>query len=74
MRTNIVISERLMHAAMRAAGTRTKRETVELALRMVAGAPARRKAYARILAAAGSGGFARDYDVSKARRKSRFPS
>lgn len=71
MRTNIVISDRLMRSAMRAAGTRTKRETVEYALRVVAGTPARRRAYARILAAAGSGGFARGYDVRKERRRAR---
>ena len=74
MRTNIVINERLMRAAMKAAGTRTKRETVEFALRMVAGAPARRRAYARILAAAGSGGFMPGYDIRKERRRSRSPA
>ncbi|MGQ0653677.1 MAG: type II toxin-antitoxin system VapB family antitoxin [Betaproteobacteria bacterium] len=72
MRTNIVIDEQLMRAAMKSAGTRTKRETVELALKMLAGAPARRKAYARILAAAGSGGFTPGYDVHKERRRSRL--
>jgi len=71
VRTNIVISERLMRAAMKAAGTRTKRETVEFALRVVAGTPARRRAYAKILAAAGSGGFARGYDVRTERRRIR---
>jgi len=71
MRTNIVINQRLMRAAMKAAGTRTKRETVEFALRMVAGVSARRRAYAKILAAAGSGGFSRGYDVRNERRKVR---
>ena len=33
MRTNIVIDDRLMTDAMAASGSRTKRETVELALR-----------------------------------------
>lgn len=33
MRTNIVIDDRLMAEAMRAAGVRTKREAVELGLR-----------------------------------------
>ena len=33
MRTNIVIDEELMDEARRVAGTSTKRETVELALR-----------------------------------------
>lgn len=35
MRTNIVIDDRLMKAAMRATGLRTKREAVELGLRTV---------------------------------------
>ncbi len=33
MRTNIVIDDELMTEAMRATGTRTKRETVELGLK-----------------------------------------
>lgn len=33
MRTNIVIDDRLMSAALRATGLRTKREAVELGLR-----------------------------------------
>ncbi len=33
MRTNIVIDDRLMRDALRATGLKTKRETVELALR-----------------------------------------
>lgn len=35
MRTNIVIDDKLMKAAMRATGLRTKREAVELGLRTV---------------------------------------
>lgn len=35
MRTNIVIDERLMRQAMRAAGTKTKRETVERSLKLM---------------------------------------
>jgi Arc/MetJ family transcription regulator len=73
MRTNIVIDERLMRAAMRAAGTRTKRETVEFALRIVSSHAARRQSYAKLLAAAGSGGFARGYSVAKTRRRFRVP-
>ena len=72
MGTNIVINRRLMRAAMKAAGTRTKRESVEFALKMVADTSARRRAYAKILAAAGSGGFARGYHVRNERRKVRF--
>jgi Arc/MetJ family transcription regulator len=35
MRTNIEIDDKLMHEAMRSAGTKTKRETVEEGLRML---------------------------------------
>ena len=35
MRTNIVIDDRLMKRAMRAAGTATKRETVERGLKLL---------------------------------------
>lgn len=35
MRTNIVIDEELMYQAMKAAGARTKRETVEAGLKML---------------------------------------
>ena len=35
MRTNIVIDDRLMRAAMRASGTKTKRETVEHGLKLL---------------------------------------
>ncbi len=35
MRTNIVIDDRLMNKAMKLAGTRTKRETVEEGLRLL---------------------------------------
>ncbi len=35
MRTNIVIDDRLMAETMRATGIKTKRETVELGLRML---------------------------------------
>jgi Arc/MetJ family transcription regulator len=35
MRTNIVIDDRLMKAAMRAYGTKTKRETVERSLKLL---------------------------------------
>jgi Arc/MetJ family transcription regulator len=71
MRTNIVIDERLMRAAMKAAGTRTKRETVEFALKIVSAQAARRRAYTRLLAAGGSGGFSRGYSVARVRRRAR---
>jgi Arc/MetJ family transcription regulator len=35
MRTNIEINDRLMKSAMRSAGTKTKRETVETALKLL---------------------------------------
>jgi Arc/MetJ family transcription regulator len=35
MRTNIVINDRLMRQAMKAAGLRTKRETVEAGLKLL---------------------------------------
>ena len=35
MRTNIVIGDRLMSAAMRASGTKTKRETLERGLKLL---------------------------------------
>ena len=35
MRTNIVIDDRLMRAAMRASGTKTKREPVERGLKLL---------------------------------------
>jgi Arc/MetJ family transcription regulator len=65
MRTNIVLDERIVREAMRATGARTKREVVDLALRELV---ARRK-QARILALAGKGLIAPDYDVRAVRRR-----
>ncbi len=50
MRTNIDISDDLMASAMEASGLRTKRETVEAGLKLLA---QRRKAYAGLLALGG---------------------
>ena len=50
MRTNIVIDDKLMAAAMAAGGFKTKREAVEEGLRLIA----RRKAYDALLQARGS--------------------
>ena len=50
MRTNIVIDDKLMDAAMEAGGFKTKREAVEEGLRMIK----RRKAYDNLLAARGT--------------------
>ncbi|MET0544602.1 MAG: type II toxin-antitoxin system VapB family antitoxin [Variovorax sp.] len=49
MRTNIVIDDDLMAAAMRAGGFKTKKEAVEEGLRLVA----RREAYQKLLALRG---------------------
>jgi antitoxin ParD1/3/4 len=50
MRTNIVIDDKLMAAAMAAGGFKTKREAVEEGLRLIA----RRKAYDTLLQARGT--------------------
>ena len=50
MRTNIVIDDKLMAAAMAAGGFKTKREAVEEGLRLIA----RRQAYAAIRATRGT--------------------
>ncbi|QOJ33804.1 MAG: type II toxin-antitoxin system VapB family antitoxin [Nitrospira sp.] len=44
MRTNIVIDDKLMLQAMKAAGARTKRETVEAGLKMLVRVYRQRKA------------------------------
>lgn len=64
MRTNIVLDDELIEQAMRLAKVRTKREAVDLALRDFI---ARRK-QRDILALAGEGLIAPDYDVRKVRR------
>lgn len=64
MRTNIVLDDELIEQAMRLARVRTKREAVDLALRDFI---ARRK-QRDILALAGEGLIAPDYDVRKVRR------
>jgi antitoxin ParD1/3/4 len=50
MRTNIVIDDKLMAAAMAAGGFKTKREAVEEGLRLIA----RRQAYDALLQARGT--------------------
>ena len=50
MRTNIVIDDKLMAAAMAAGGFKTKREAVEEGLRLIV----RRKAYDALLQARGT--------------------
>ncbi len=63
MRTNIVIDDTLVGDAMRLAGTRSKRETVDLALRELVAQRRQRE----ILALAGQGLIAPDYDVRAVR-------
>jgi antitoxin ParD1/3/4 len=59
MRTNIVIDDKLMAAAMEAGGFSTKKEAVEEGLRLLA----RRKAYQRLLALGGQLQWAGDDSV-----------
>lgn len=65
MRTNIEIDDTLMQEAMRSGGFKTKRETVEAALKMLS---ARRTSYRKILDLSGKVEFDPDYDY-KAMRK-----
>ena len=71
VRTNIVIDEKLMKSAMKAAGTKTKRETVELGLKQLIETTQRKVAYERLLDAWGSGGIDPDYDVAAERKRTR---
>ena len=59
MRTNIVIDDKLMAAAMAAGGFSTKKEAVEEGLRLLA----RRKAYQQLLALGGQLQWAGDDSV-----------
>ncbi len=59
MRTNIVIDDKLMAAAMEAGGFSTKKEAVEEGLRLLA----RRKAYQQLLALGGQLQWAADDSV-----------
>lgn len=68
MRTNIEIDDDLMREAQEAAGTHTKKETVELALRYLV----RMKAQERIRDLRGTVEFWPDYDY-KSMRENRFP-
>ena len=63
MRTNIVLNEALIGEAMRVTGIRTKRETVELALRELVA----RRRQREILDLVGEGLIAPDYDVRAVR-------
>ena len=63
MRTNIVIDDALVSDAMLLAGTHSKRETVDLALRELVAQRRQRE----ILALAGQDLIASDYDVRSVR-------
>lgn len=66
MRTNIDIDDKLLTAAMRASGCKTKRATVEEGLRLLA----RKKAYRAILALRGKIHWDGDADAMR-RQKGR---
>lgn len=59
MRTNIEIDDKIMQKAMRSGGFKTKRETVEAALKMLA---VRRVSYQKLLGLAGKVEFDAAYD------------
>ena len=63
MRTNIVLDDRLVRAAMKLANVRTKRETVDVALRRFVQSGKQRK----LLELYGTGGIRKDYDYKRAR-------
>jgi Arc/MetJ family transcription regulator len=63
-RTNIVLDDRLVEQAMKRAGVKTKRAAVEAALR----AYVRKPDYSGLLALAGTGVIADDYDPDEAYR------
>lgn len=67
MRTNIEIDDALMDAAMKAGGFKTKKETVEAALRLLT---KQRTAYKKLLALGGKVEWEGDL---KAMRRNRFP-
>ena len=67
MRTNIDIDDKIMLEAMRSGGFKTKKETVEAALKMLA---KQRVSYQRILALCGKVDFDPAYD-HKSMRKNR---
>lgn len=65
MRTNIDIDDELMAEAMKAGGFRTKKETVEAALKAMA---RQGQAYARLRALRGKVDWDPDYDYKAMRR------
>ncbi|HET9700894.1 MAG TPA: type II toxin-antitoxin system VapB family antitoxin [Burkholderiales bacterium] len=65
MRTNIDIDDKLMTEAMKAGGFRTKKETVEAALRLFA---RQKKAYRKLLELGGKVDWDPGYDYKAMRR------
>lgn len=65
MRTNIDIDDKTMQEAMRSGGFKTKKETVEAALKMLA---KQRVSYQRILALCGKVDFDPAYDYKSMRK------
>ena len=65
MRTNIDIDDKIMQEAMRSGGFKTKKETVEAALKMLA---RQRVSYKKILALCGKVNFDPDYDYKSLRK------
>ena len=63
MRTNIVLDDKLVRAAMKATGATTKREVVDIALRGLVRSGRRKN----VLDLVGQGLIAPDYDVRVAR-------
>jgi len=66
MRTNIVLDDKLVKRAMKATGAKTKREVVDIGLRLAA----RQKSRMNILDLVGQGLIDPDYDVRVARGES----
>ena len=64
MRTNIEIDDKIMQNAMQSGGFKTKRETVEAALKMLA---VRRVSYQKLLGLAGKVEFDAAYDYKAMR-------
>jgi Arc/MetJ family transcription regulator len=64
-RTNIVIDNNLMAAAMAAAGTKTKRETVELGLQELVAKGKRKRALELLHSLSGSMSWEGDLDAER---------
>ena len=63
LRTNIVLDDKLVRAAMKLANVKTKREAVDVALRRFVQSGKQRK----LLDLFGTGGIRKDYDYKRAR-------